>query len=284
MTPKVSVVLPCYNNADFIEQTLASILNQSYEDYEVIVADHSSTDGSAEILNKYADHDKVTVLSPTERSGGALRNWNRVSKVATGKYLKLVCGDDMLARDILVKQVKAFEENPEVAVVSCTRNIITSDGKVLIQNRGLPGTSGLIPGKIAMRKTVLAGTNIFGEPAAVLLKRELLAKVGYWNDNNEYYIDAGTYVKLLVHGDLYAIQEPLASFRLSDAQWSVKLAKQQAAQAANFHREVEKLTPDTITKMDIIRGDSVARAQAMARRAVYLWLTKQEDRSDSAKQ
>ena len=82
---------------------------------------------------------------------------------------------------------------------------------------------------------VRAGSNIFGEPACVLLRRDLLELTGWWSDTYPYLLDEATYANLLFHGDVVAIRETLASFRLSATQWSVGLTKVQANQAANFH-------------------------------------------------
>ncbi|BAS09807.1 chondroitin synthase [Arthrobacter sp. Hiyo4] len=64
MSPKVSIVIPAYNNVQYIEETLQSVLNQSFDDYEVVIADHSSIDGTAEVIARFADHPKVRVLPP----------------------------------------------------------------------------------------------------------------------------------------------------------------------------------------------------------------------------
>lgn len=111
MTPRVSVVVPAYNNADYIAETIDSILNQSYQDFELIISDHSSTDDTVKVLARYADDPRIEILS-TEAGGGAKRNWDRVSEAANGELLKLVCGDDTIYPECLAEQVAAFDEHP----------------------------------------------------------------------------------------------------------------------------------------------------------------------------
>ncbi|MFT4147702.1 MAG: glycosyltransferase family A protein [Micrococcaceae bacterium] len=274
MNPKVSVVIPAYNNAEFIERTLESVLDQSYEDFEVIIADHSSTDKTAEIIDEFKYYEKLTILPPTPAGGGALTNWDRVSQAASGDYIKLVCGDDIIEGDALELQAKVLDNNSDVVLVASTRTIVDANDTIVMKKRGLSGLEGVVSGAEAVRKTVRSGTNIFGEPAAVMMRREYLEKVGFWNGNNGYYIDAGTYVRVLAYGDFYAIQKPLASFRLSTGQWSVQLAKEQAQQAANFHREAQEIFPKYITKTDVTIGDAAAKVQAFARRLMYVVLAK----------
>ena len=165
MSPKVSIVIPAYNNVQYIEETLQSVLNQTFEDYEVVIADHSSIDGTAEMIARFADNPKVRVLTPTPTGGGAQANWNRVSQAATGEYLKLVCGDDLISPDALELQVKALEDNPGAVIVSSRRDLVDANGRLFLKGRGLQGVSGRVSGRDAIRATVLAGSNIFGEPA-----------------------------------------------------------------------------------------------------------------------
>jgi len=75
MSPRVSVVVPAYNNAEYIAETIESILRQTFTDFELIIADHSSTDETLSIIEEY-DDPRIRVLS-TEAGGGAKRNWDR---------------------------------------------------------------------------------------------------------------------------------------------------------------------------------------------------------------
>src|SRR5207344_678025 len=96
--------------------------------------------------------------------------------------------------------------------------------------RGLAGLAGRVPGRMAVRHTVVAGSNIFGEPACVLFRRDALDGAGGWDGRHPYVIDEATYVKVLLHGDFFGIDRALAAFRLSSSQWSVHLARDQSSQ------------------------------------------------------
>jgi glycosyltransferase involved in cell wall biosynthesis len=135
------VVIPTYNNAAYLMDTLESVLAQDYDDFEVIVADHSSTDGTAVLLQRYAEHPRVRLLT-TEAGGGALRNWNRVSQAATGELLKLVCGDDLLAPTALSQQVAAFDAHSTAVLVAAQRDIVDAHGRPIVRGRGLAGLKG----------------------------------------------------------------------------------------------------------------------------------------------
>ena len=212
--PTVSVVVPAYNNSQYIAETIESIQAQTYQDLEIIISDHSSTDGTMDIIQRYADDPRITVMT-TEAGGGARRNWNAVSQAATGTYLKLVCGDDLLYPELIERQVAAIEQNPAVTLVASKRDIVDAHSTPFVKSRGLAGLSGVVPGGRAVRATVVAGTNIFGEPGCTLIRRDVLERVGWWDDAHPYLIDETTYARVLLEGDLYAVDESLAGFRVS---------------------------------------------------------------------
>ena len=269
--PRVSIVVPSYNNASFIDETMGSILNQTFGDFELVVADHSSSDGTWERLQRYGADPRVRLLQ-TEAGGGALRNWTRVTQAARGDLVKLVCGDDILYPDLLRLQVEAMDANPSVVLVAARRDLIDARGGLIKARRGLAGLTGRIPGRVAARHTVVAGSNIFGEPACVLIRREALEQAGGWDGRHPYVIDEATYVNVLLLGDFFGISAALAAFRLSSSQWSVHLAREQSGQVIGFHRRLADDAPGLLSRTDLIRGDATARAMAYVRRLAYVWV------------
>jgi glycosyltransferase involved in cell wall biosynthesis len=272
MTPRVSVVVPAYNNEAYIAETMRSVLAQSFGDFEVVVADHSSTDRTRELLEPFAEDPRVRLLD-TPAGGGAGRNWNRVTEAAVGELVKLVCGDDVLYPDALAVQVAAFDASgPGVAMVASSRDIIDASGRVVVRNHGLGGLTGRVPGTTALRRGVTRGANIFGEPCCVLLRSETLETVDGWHGEPSYMIDQGTYSRVLLHGDLVAVPGPVAAFRLSSTQLSVQLVREQADSAAVMHHQLAAMAPETLTPRDVRRGNAMARLRSYQRRLVYQYL------------
>ncbi|CAN5280789.1 N/A [soil metagenome] len=273
MSPRVSVVVPAYNNADYIERTMDSILAQTYSDIEVIVSDHSSTDDTWNLLQRYAADPRVTLLQ-TEAGGGALANWNRVSQAASGEYLKLVCGDDLVSPEIIAEQLAAFDKHPDATLVASSRDIIDANDRPVLRDRGISGIEGSLDGAEAVRRTVIAGTNIFGEPACVMMRRETLESVGWWDSRFPYLIDEATYARVLFEGRLAVVPRSLAGFRVSDSQWSVRLARSQSDQAVAFHEALAQEHPGLLSRLDLVRGNTAARAMALLRRVAYVALAR----------
>ena len=272
MSPKVSIVIPAYNNVQYIAETLDSVLNQTYDDYEVVIADHSSVDGTAEVIQGYSANPKLRILSPTPTGGGAQANWNRVSSEATGTYLKLVCGDDIITPTAIAEQVAALEEHPSAVLVASQRDLVDSSGREFMKGRGLQGLSGLVSGSKAVRASVVAGSNVFGEPACVMFRRELLEKEGGWDNTHPYLIDQATYARICFHGDVVALRRSLAKFRISASQWSVRLAKKQSDQAIAFHEQIARTHPGVLSRLDLVVGNLKAIGMSYARRLAYMRL------------
>ena len=269
--PSLSIVVPAYNNGKTLAATLDSILEQQGIDFETIVADHGSADDTREVMNRYSADPRVILLD-TPAGGGAARNWNRVTFAATGTYLKLVCGDDVLRPGVLARQVEILRSTGAV-LTACRRDIIDADGAVLKRGWGLRGLTDRMAGSAAVRKAVAAGSNLFGEPASVTLRRDELDATGGWFSDYPYLIDQATYTRVLLRGDFAPDPEVGATFRMSTAQWSVALSREQASQARAFHHWVRAHHPEVLSAADVARGDLSATLMAHARRASY-WVLK----------
>lgn len=271
MSPRVSIVVPSFNSVEYIDEALSSILAQTFTDFELIVSDHTSTDGTWERIQKYADHPQVRLMR-VPAGGGAPRNWKAVTDEARGEFIKLVCGDDVVYPTCVAEQVAAFEEHEQAVLVASQRDILDQSGRVLVAGRGVQGLRGLVSGEAAIRQTVRSGTNVFGEPVCVMARRDVLMDAGGWDDRSPYLIDQATCARVLLRGPMVAIRHSLAGFRVNPGQWSVKLAQDQASHARAFHHQLARENPGLLSRADLGIGDARATVMAFARRAVYLWL------------
>ena len=173
----------------------------------------------------------------------------------------------------LANQVATLDAHGDgVAMVASARDIVDASGRVVIRGHGLGGLSGRVPGREAIRRSVLRGSNIFGEPCCVLLRRSALEAVGGWHGDPGYLIDQSTYCRVLLRGDLATAPGTLAAFRISSTQWSVALAREQARSVAEMHRQVAELAPGLLSSRDLRVGNARARLRAFQRRLVYLYL------------
>lgn len=270
--PRVSIVIPAFNAAPYIEAAVESVLAQTYSDFEVVIADHSSTDGTWEILQRYASHPRVR-LARTPTGGGAEANWNRVSQLARGEWIKLVCADDVIYPALVEVQMSAVDSAPDgVVLVASPRDVVDANGSRVMRGIGLGGLRGRVSGRAAIRRAVRRGTNIFGEPCCTLVRRDVLEGIGWWDGKRDYLLDEATYLKVLLQGDLLALPESLSAFRINSAQLTVSLTRQQARDASAVHQDLLEARPDVLTATDVRLGNARAYVRASQRRLVYYWL------------
>ena len=114
--PKVSILTTCYNRAHFLEETIKSVLAQTFEDFEYIIVDDCSTDGSIEIANRFANIDHRIKVYKNEVNLGDYPNRNRAASHATGEYLKYVDSDDILFPHTIDVMVRCIDSFPDAAV------------------------------------------------------------------------------------------------------------------------------------------------------------------------
>lgn len=114
--PKVSVIIPCYNVSDYIEECLDSFVNQTYRDFEIICVDDGSTDDTADMITAYMKRDcRIKLIRQSNQYAGAARN--NGMKCARGKYLFFFDGDDFCRQDLLDKMVASAERyHSDIAV------------------------------------------------------------------------------------------------------------------------------------------------------------------------
>ncbi|MCI9889627.1 glycosyltransferase family 2 protein [Micrococcales bacterium 31B] len=265
--PALSIVIPAYNNGAYLRETLDSILTQDYADFEVVISDHASVDDTRAIAASSGDA-RVRVID-CAAGGGAGRNWRYVSDHATGEFVKLVCGDDLLLPGALAAQVAALREHPGASVVASRRQIVDARGASIIAARGIEGAAGPRTAGEVLRTTVRSGGNIFGEPGSVTMRREAFEAGGGWDSREKYLIDLSGYVAALRHGDFIGLDAVHAAFRLSATQWSARLVRYQHEQTRDFYRRLQFEFPQAISPADVRYGSARAFALAHARRAVY---------------
>jgi glycosyltransferase involved in cell wall biosynthesis len=266
--PLVSVCIPAFNNEAFIGTAIESVLNQTFADFELVVVDDRSIDGTREKIRAF--HDPRIRIVDNDRNLGHEGNWNKALREARGRFVKILPGDDLLLPRCLERQVAAFgkSEAAGVAIVACVREIIDETGRKIMR-RGFPSAGGPISGIEAVRRCVRAGTNLIGEPAAVLMPAETAARAGAFDGANLYVIDLDFWARLLLQGNLFVIDEPLCAFRISRTAVSTRI---RSSQSRDFRRWIEGLGRDPrfgLTRGDLRRGRAMAAMNEALRRMMY---------------
>lgn len=129
--PRLSVVLPVYNGANFLAESLEALLGQTYEDFELIISDNSSIDETADICRRYAKQDSRIRYIRQPYNIGLSPNHNFVIRQARGELVKMASHDDLYARDLLKRCIDALDGHPEAVLAHCWEARIDPAGKVI---------------------------------------------------------------------------------------------------------------------------------------------------------
>lgn len=131
--PLISVVIPSYNKVKYIKRTLDSIMSQSYKDFEVIIQDGQSTDGTLEIIKSYAKKYPKVISFISKKDGGQLDAINLGLKKAKGDIQTMINADDLYEQDAFESVVGHYNENPNALWFAGKGIIIDENGKIIAQ-------------------------------------------------------------------------------------------------------------------------------------------------------
>jgi len=180
MNPKVSVIVPNYNHAPYLEQRIESILNQTYQDFELILLDDCSTDNSIEVLSKYATHPKVSHYIVNEQnSGSTFKQWDKGINLAAGEWIWIAESDDWAEITLLQILINAVSTNKKIVLgyVQSQYVIEENDVKWVSAQNKLEETE---LGTSFIKTHLLTGNAIFNASMAIFNRS------AYYNVGNEF--------------------------------------------------------------------------------------------------
>ncbi|WP_137170446.1 glycosyltransferase [Marinomonas sp. FW-1] len=221
----VSIITPSYNSAHFISETIISVLNQSYTDWEMIVVDDFSNDTSVSVIQSFINKDgRIKLIQLSENSGAAIAR-NTAIKVASGRYIAFLDSDDLWMPDKLEKQVSFMKAN-EYPFCYAAYDKIDENGQFF-------GHVG-VPDKVSysdLLKTCSIGC------LTAMYDTDYFSKV--YMPTSTKREDFATWLKLLKKtGYAYGLNESLARYRVYQNQTSAKKVKM-AKENWRLYRDIE---------------------------------------------
>lgn len=199
MNPRVSIILPTYNGKKYIRESIDSILKQSFTDWELIVVDDCSTDGTAEILKEYASEDKRISVVHNEINQKLPRSLNIGFSRARGKYLTWTSDDNRYLPDALKVMVEYLDKNAEAMIVRSNYLFIDAQGCIVGKSTKYSDHS-------------MYAFNCFG--ACFLYKREIPAQIGGYNVDAFGVEDYDYWLRILEKfGKIASLDEELYEYR-----------------------------------------------------------------------
>lgn len=211
LSPPVSVCIPTYNYARFLPEAIESILRQTFTDFELLIIDDGSTDDTAAVVQKFAAQDARIRFRINNPNLGMVNNWNLCLREARGEFIKFVFADDYLASPQALQEMLApLLADSSISLVASARNLVDAESQVL-QVRSCFGKSTILPGHQVIRRCLVAGRNLIGEPTVVLFRKQTAAR-GF-NPAYRQIVDLEMWCHLLEQGRLAYLSEPLCAFR-----------------------------------------------------------------------
>jgi glycosyltransferase involved in cell wall biosynthesis len=199
---KISIVTPSFNQGQFIEETILSVLNQTYKNIEYILVDGGSTDNTMEIVDKYRDKIDIVI---SEKDKGQSDAITKGFKLCTGVLAGWINSDDILYPDCVEKIAALYHENPDGSIFyPSTLDFIDKNGKIqFIQQQKIPDKNHLLN----IDFSVIQQGSFYNTT--------YLKEVGYVDETIYYCMDLDLWLRLLDHGRIYAYEpKALSAFRI----------------------------------------------------------------------
>lgn len=208
--PLITVIIPSYNRANFIEETLQSVLNQTFKDYEVIIVDDGSADNTLEVLREYEANPKVCIYSQENKGCPAALNFG--IKMAKGKYICWLSSDDLWYTDKLEKQIELFLKNDHLGMIYTDVDIIDENGSIIQKHYKAAGIDMPLPARIR-----------FINGCSTMIKRECFEVVGMFDESLKHCHDSDMWFRIGERYRMLRIPSPLVKYRIGNESLSSNL-------------------------------------------------------------
>jgi glycosyltransferase involved in cell wall biosynthesis len=217
-SPRLSIGLPVFNGERFLAQALASILNQTYADFELVISDNASTDGTEELCRDHAAKDQRIRYCRNATNIGATQNWYRVFDLSSGEYFASVAHDDVYAPRYMDTCISELDKDASVVVCYSKTHIIDVDGHRRMQGRYVPDLDIAIDTMsqhpcVRLYNVITRNLwclQLYGVMRAAALRRTTVF-AGY------YSADRNTLAELALWGKIYQYPEAMFYYRIYDA-------------------------------------------------------------------
>ena len=208
-SPTVSVVIPTYNRAHLLGRAIQSVLDQTYQDFELIVVDDGSTDNTEGIVNGFGDHRIRYIRHKENRGAAAARNTG--IEAARGEYIAFQDSDDEWLPDKLEKQIRVFENAPQdVGVVYTDMQRINERGEVTYWHSPRVTNGRLINPETLDYQVMGLGIQ------STLIRKKCFDVVGLFDEKFPRFIDLDLFIRLSKHYRFVRIEEMLVKYHTAE--------------------------------------------------------------------
>ena len=209
---KVSVCIPVYNGEKYLKQCILSILNQTFGDFELIVVNDKSTDGSASIVKSF--NDPRIKYFENKNNLGLVGNWNRCIELSSGAFICIFHQDDIMEPENLEKKFRVLSANPKVGFVYSDTSVIGANGEITGEhwfNAISPNVDFLRPSRYFF-DLLFSDLNIVSCPS-VMARREVYERLGGFDSRLPLTVDMEMWLRISLFYDVAYLSEPLIRYR-----------------------------------------------------------------------
>lgn len=205
LVPTVSIILPVYNAATYLRESIDSVLRQDYTEFELIIVNDGSSDDSQAIIDQYAARDK-RIVSITQKNMGLVKTLNRAISLARGELIARIDGDDPWFDGKLSAQTAALRDDPSLVLIGGGFEIINEEGYYL--------ETVLTPTRDEDIRRALMLRNAFGH-AGVVFRKKAAIEVGLYDSNYTVTEDYALWIKLASIGRVKNLPYPVYRYRIN---------------------------------------------------------------------
>jgi glycosyltransferase involved in cell wall biosynthesis len=214
---KISVILASYNHEKYVAEAIQSVLDQSYQDFEIIITDDGSSDSTVAEITKFKDP-RINIFCFEHNLGACVALGNCLDH-ARGQYISVQNSDDIYIHDKLEKQALFLDEHPDIAAVFGHAILVDENGSPFKDKRQSP--ENIFDQKNRSRHEWLnyffSKGNCLCHPS-ILIRRSCYKSIGYYDPRYAQLPDFDFWIKLCMNYDIHITPEPVIKFRIRDNQ------------------------------------------------------------------
>jgi len=252
--PKITVLMSVYNGEEYLKETIESILNQTFADFEFLILNDGSFDKTAKILKKYKKKDKRIKVITNKKNLGLTRSLNKGLKLVKGKYIARMDADDISNKNRLKTQYDLLERNPGVGLVSNWAQLIDEKGEKLRAWKTNYSPEGIY--------YILNFRNCLTHPT-VMFRKNIVLKIGGYNEGIVRAQDYELWYRLSKKTKIYQIQKILLYLRRTKKGISYRFVQDQEKSVFNLvKKNLESLCKEKLKDKEIamLQSDKIDKS------------------------
>ena len=242
----VTVIVPSYNSAKFLPETISSVLNQSYTNLELIIVDDGSTDNTSEVVNSYLSDSRCVYIKKANAGVSLARNDG--AKIAKGSYIAFLDADDLLLEESIKEKVKVLDAMPEIGLVHSDVKLIDERGNYL--GKEMTG----LTGKNSHVDILLWNECVIPAPSSnAIMRKAVFDEVGGYDPLFSTAADQDFLIRVCSRYQIYRIEKALTAYRIVGGSMGKNVAVFERDHLGVFNKEKHLLNDDNLIKLSLAK-------------------------------